>query len=249
MPFTFCHPAIILPFKKFSPKYVSMTGLIIGSMLPDFEYFIRLQLIGVYGHTFAGMFYFDLPLGIILCFVFHNIVRDSLINSLPGFLYNRFSFLSQLNWNHYFRIHYLIVVVSILIGTASHIFWDAFTHPAGFFVERIPLLAEIISIQTFQIPVYKILQHGGTLAGGFIIMLYVFMMPAEKVKHRMNINYWLVYFIIVALFICLRLFLSFTNELGDIIATGLTAGLLSFVITSSIWKYSKRKVSIYKYRN
>jgi len=228
-----------------------MTGLIIGSMLPDFEYFMRLQLTGIYGHTFAGMFYFDLPLGIVLAFIFHNIVRNNLIDSLPGFLYNRLSFLKAINWNRYFKKNIIVVIISILLGSASHIFWDAFTHPAGFFVERIHLLVETVSIFTFQIPVYKILQHGGTLAGGFILMVYVWMMPAEKEKHRMDINYWLIYLTVVSILIVLRLCISFTDEIGNLIATGLTAGLMSFIITSSIWKYkySKGKASIYKYRN
>ena len=43
MPFTFAHPAIVLPFYK-KPKFFSMTTLIIGSMSPDFEYFLRMKI-------------------------------------------------------------------------------------------------------------------------------------------------------------------------------------------------------------
>ncbi|SEF46838.1 protein of unknown function [Flavobacterium urumqiense] len=42
MPFTFSHPAIILPFLK--NKKLSATALIIGSMSPDFEYFFRMKM-------------------------------------------------------------------------------------------------------------------------------------------------------------------------------------------------------------
>lgn len=247
MPFTFCHPAIILPLKKISPKYISMTGLVIGSMLPDFEYFMRLQLTSSHSHTFAGIFYFDLPLGIILCLLFHNIVKNTLIDSLPGFLYNRLSFMKQINWNRYFSRHYIIVAVSILLGTASHIFWDAFTHPTGFFVERITLLSYIINFDGVMIPVYKLCQHGGTVAGGFIILLYIMAMPAQAEKHNMNVRYWTTYFTIATTLIILRLLFFFTDEPGNLIATGIAAGLVSFIFTSVICEYHKSRLKVYKH--
>lgn len=58
MPFTFSHPAIILPFKYLPNRWISMTGLIIGSLTPDFEYFIRMKIESYYSHTNAGLFLF-----------------------------------------------------------------------------------------------------------------------------------------------------------------------------------------------
>lgn len=241
MPFTFCHPAIILPLKKLSPRYVSMTGLVVGSMLPDFEYFIRLKLTGTHGHTLPGIFYFDLPLGIILCFVFHNIVRNSFIDSLPQFLYVRFSDFGHFNWNRHFQKNFIVVIISLLVGTASHIFWDAFTHPTGFFVERTEALSDIINIHSLQIPIYKILQHGGTLVGAFGIMLYIWAMPAKRdEKHRANLSYRAIYILIVSILIIIRYIIDYNRGPGEFIATGITACLVSFVITPLVLRYSKK---------
>lgn len=85
MPFTFSHPAIVLPLAFLPKKIISITGLIIGSLTPDFEYFIRMKLSSEYSHTISGVFLFDLPLGIILTFLFHGIVRNKLIDNLPRF--------------------------------------------------------------------------------------------------------------------------------------------------------------------
>lgn len=41
MPFTFSHPAIILPLSYLPKKWFSLTGLIIGSLIPDFEYLLE----------------------------------------------------------------------------------------------------------------------------------------------------------------------------------------------------------------
>jgi len=43
MPFTFSHPAIVLPLATLRRQWISATGLIIGSITPDFEYFIRMK--------------------------------------------------------------------------------------------------------------------------------------------------------------------------------------------------------------
>ena len=83
MPFTFSHPAIILPLTYLPRRWFSLTGLIIGSLTPDFEYFIRMTPYSLYSHTLSGLFWFDIPLGLLLCFIFHNLVRDSLCSNLP----------------------------------------------------------------------------------------------------------------------------------------------------------------------
>ena len=38
MPFTFSHPAIILPLAKINAKYISLTALVAGSMAPDSDF-------------------------------------------------------------------------------------------------------------------------------------------------------------------------------------------------------------------
>lgn len=81
MPFTFAHPAIILPLPFLNKRWFSLTGLIIGSMIPDFEYFIRMRIQSIYSHTLAGIFWFDLPLALLISFIFHNKVKNLLFQN------------------------------------------------------------------------------------------------------------------------------------------------------------------------
>ena len=141
MPFTLSHPAAILPLTYLPTRWFSLTGLVIGSLTPDFEYFLRMRLKSLYGHTVAGLFWFDLPLGLALAFIFHNQVRNSLFDNLPPFLGSRFQAFRQFDWNGYFIKNIGIVVVSILVGAASHLLWDSFTHDRGYFVRTIQELA------------------------------------------------------------------------------------------------------------
>src|SRR5580765_7324040 len=102
MPFTFSHPALVLPLIKARLK-LSATGLIIGSMIPDFEYFIRMTDISKYSHTLTGIFWFDIPLALFVCFIYHLVVRNSLFDNLPSFLKERVSAYKGFDWSGYFQ--------------------------------------------------------------------------------------------------------------------------------------------------
>ena len=144
MPFTFSHPAIILPLTNFPKKWFSLTGLIIGSLTPDFEYFLRMKIFSIYSHTLPGIFWFDFPLAIILCFLFHQIIRTTFVKNLPNFIQTRFLIYNSFNWKKYFKENLLIVFISIIIGISSHLFWDSFTHEDGFFVTHLSFLKSSI---------------------------------------------------------------------------------------------------------
>ena len=103
MPFTFTHPAIVLPLTFLPRKWYSLTGLVVGSLTPDFEYFLRMRIESNYSHTLSGLFWFDLPLGILLTFIFHNIVRDNLYDNLPFIFSSRLIKFKEFNWNNYFN--------------------------------------------------------------------------------------------------------------------------------------------------
>lgn len=82
MPFTFAHPAAILPFTKRNSSYISVTALILGSMAPDFEYFLHFRPYGVIGHTWLGFLYLNLPLVFLLAYMYHYILKKPFITHL-----------------------------------------------------------------------------------------------------------------------------------------------------------------------
>lgn len=236
MPFTFSHPALVLPLRHLSPKWLSMTGLIIGSLSPDFEYFIRMKIQSEYSHTADGMLYFCLPLTLILAFLFHNIVRNSLFNNLPVFLKSRFSAYSKFKWNKYFIKHWFVVCISALIGAISHIFWDSFTHPGGYFVEKIPFLTNSIFIGGGSVPILKLLQHISSLAGVVFIFYVIYKLPQSQVINRkISISYWLVVLALTITITACRILLGLDYRLyGHVIVTIISSGLIALVITPVI---------------
>jgi len=233
MPFTFAHPAIIFPLTYLPKKWFSLTGLIIGSMIPDFEYFLRMRIQSNYSHTLNGLFWFDLPLGLLVAFLFHTIARDQLFNNLPDFLKFRFSIFKRFDWNQYFKKNWYVVMISILIGALSHIFWDSFTHDSGYFVQKLPILRDTIDILGKQIPVLKIAQHTSTLFGICTIVLILYKLPLTKIeKSEANPKYWIVVTILSFIIIIMRFIVGLElKEYGNLIVTTIAALLISLIIT------------------
>ena len=233
MPFTFSHPAIILPLTYLPRQWFSLTGLVIGSLTPDFEYFLRMRIKSNYSHTIDGLFWFDLPFGVLLAFWFHNIVRDKLFDNLPTILKSRFTTFKQFDWNRHFKQNWLVVTISILIGTASHIFWDSFTHDHGYFVQTIPALQNSVDFFGRQIQILKILQHSSTLLGGLLIAFAIYKLPTNKTENvNVNLKYWIILAGLTFTITSVRLLsgLDF-KQYGNVIVTAISAGLISLTIT------------------
>lgn len=209
MPFTFSHPAIVLPAVLLPRGWYSLTGLVVGSVVPDFEYFLRMSMYSKHSHTLDGLIRFDLPLAIILCFIFHLLVKNPLINNLPAFLRRRLITFNTFNWINAWRSKWPVIVVSILIGASSHLLWDAFTHQTGFFVTRLDALNHMISFGSAKIPIFKFAQHGSTIAGATLIVLFLYHIPSSNISgsesHKL---YWPIITMITALFAIIRVFLG-----------------------------------------
>ena len=232
MPLTFCHPAIVLPLKKLKPNWFSMTRLIIGSMSPDLEYFSRMEILATHSHLFWGVLYFDLPIALIYCFVFHLFVRNILINHLPDFFKERFTQFLNFDWINYFKKNWLIVIVSIIIGAYSHLFWDAFTHEWGYFAKLIPALQEVWFTKSIEVKGYKFLQHFSTFLGAIFIAFWIYKMPKEPIlKTKFDYIFWLKIILFTTIISTLRfVFFPIEIALGNLIVVVGMSGFLSLVI-------------------
>jgi len=190
MPFTFVHPSVVIPLRRFASKF-SMTALIIGSIAPDFEYFLRLRFLSNFSHFIPGIFWFDLPVTIILCFIFHLLIKKSLLNNLPKAIYGRFTNLLEVNWNKYFISHIPIIIYSALIGISIHIAWDALTYKQGYFMISIDFLNNYISITGYKLHFYKIFKYLSDTAGTIYIFYIIFKIPVNKEVIRKNKYIWI----------------------------------------------------------
>lgn len=237
MPFTFSHPAIILPLAKINEKYISVSALVIGSMAPDFEYFIRMRLKQVHGHNIAGVFYFDLPVTIISLILFHLLVRDTLIDHLPEFLRKKYSSFYKMNWLDYARKRWYVILYSAIIGIFSHLFWDAFTHAPGYFVQYIPFLKEELLIFNVKIPSYDFMQLLSSAFGALLIAL-VILWPADQKFSFRSYQKPLRYIFAVMTIALLIVILRGADTQSEFIATSISGGLIGMMVVPFLLKKS-----------
>jgi hypothetical protein len=238
MPFTFSHPAIVLPLYKASSRYLSLTGLIIGSMTPDFEYFMRLRVLSIYSHTWYGILWFDLPLALFVSFIFHLSVRKTLIRNLPDILFRRFGIYADLDWKLLFENRWMQVVFSCILGILSHILWDGFTHKQGFTVTSIPALQGNWTLGELSVPVYRTIQHVSTLLGGITIVYYLSLLPTRKVSRpKPNSRFWMLTFLITLVVLGLRFSIGTgAYELGNWVVSAIAGSILGLFISSYVFK-------------
>src|SRR5688572_11820702 len=233
MPFTAAHPAIILPFIR--SRYFSATGLIIGSMSPDFEYFFKMSVDSIYSHSRAGLFYFDLPVTIILSIVFHQLVKTNLIQNLPLFFQKRCQETLQFRFLEYLKSKWWIFLYSSLIGAASHLFWDSFTHNGRFITRQLSSVYENTSVpfDGVNYPLFYVLQQVSTAIGLIIVLLYIVFKKSfeNRALSSPKITYWLAVFGMAILVLRLRFFIQPSDyNLGNVVVSSITGLLVGILI-------------------
>jgi hypothetical protein len=244
MPFTFAHPAIFIPFGSKTKIRLSTTALIVGSMIPDFEFFLKMRTGENIGHHWYGVLLFDIPLAIISCYVFHNLLRNMMIDQSPPWLYRRFNIWKEFDWNNYAKKNYITVLLSIILGIMSHLFLDAFTHEDGFFVEQIIFLKSEVIFFGIRTTVYMLLQVSESLAGLYLVYRFIEYLPALKLYRSDNDNYsWLsIGGLTVAIFVLRILLLPNYLSFWDIFMA-LMGSLIYSLLFIGISKKLKKRIN------
>ncbi|CAN5521330.1 hypothetical protein BH18VER1_BH18VER1_08960 [soil metagenome] len=173
MPATFAHPAAILPLRRYCGRWLEFTALIIGSVTPDFGYYVRRFDVASFAHSPAGTVLFCLPWGLVAYALF-RLLRAPLCFLLPQ--PHRGALTPLVTTQLALTLQKLgAIAVSVVFGAWTHIIADSSTHKTGWIVQRIPVLQEIVfRIGGADFPVHQLLQHAGsTLGTALLIGSYV----------------------------------------------------------------------------
>lgn len=169
MPFPLAHPAAVLPLRRYCPRWLSFPALVIGSLTPDAGYCLG-ELggrdWGVFTHGVLGSVVFCLPLGMVLLALFYAL-RSPVVRMLPTPYQQALLPLcrrsSGSSW---------VVVLSLLIGTWTHLLWDSFTHNDGWFVQHLPVLQSVaFSAGGHRARMCHLLWYGCSFAGVIFLFL------------------------------------------------------------------------------
>jgi hypothetical protein len=238
MPFTPAHPALVLPLLRPLRRRLSATGLVLGAMAPDFEYFLRLRPDGIYGHTLAGIFWLDLPLILAFAWLFHRLVKLPLVQCLPGALRTRLLVLVGEAWplKRFFSGPMLL---GALLGCASHIFWDWFTHDDGLVVMNWALLRQTLPGFGPGWPLYQFLQYVSTFIGLGSMAWYLLQLPAQPAAlappTRTRFTFWLATGAVMLLLwgpFMVYSSLIWPFDANSVLVTGMSAALVGILVAA-----------------
>jgi hypothetical protein len=162
MPYPIAHPAAVLPLFGLMGRWSVPSALVIGSIVPDLWYFVPLAPRAA-SHSAAGLLFFCLPYGLVAYLTFHSLLKRPLAALLPARL-------APFMAKGIPRRPWRAVLLCLLVGSATHLAWDSFTHEHGLIVEKFPAFqVQIFAIGSYRVHLFQLLQHASTLLGvGFV---------------------------------------------------------------------------------
>jgi hypothetical protein len=238
MPFTLSHPALVLPLNLLPKKWFSITGLVIGSLAPDLQAFFSSETGKTATHTWWGILWFCIPVSIVLSFLFHLSVREMLITHLPRFFQLKYIRYKDLDWVATFKKNWLIIIISIAIGAASHLFWDSFSHFNGFFIKGNAALQGNTTIRGQSVEIPFVIQYLNSGIGLLIVLIAMIQVPrSHNVRIRIVImKYWLVMALIGGVLVLFRLESMESDKLDDLLTAAISTFAVALMITSLLFK-------------
>jgi hypothetical protein len=163
LPFTLSHPAAVLPIHAASRQQLPLVALIIGSMAPDFAYFMH-GVPGAYTHSWPGLV-FCVPAGLLLYWVFHLLLKRPVSLLLPEWCGAKLR-AAAFSGPVLPPVVFWKIIVALTLGTATHILWDGCTHRNTWAYWQWEVLRMNLGFVAGRpLFLYKLLQHLGTALG------------------------------------------------------------------------------------
>jgi hypothetical protein len=246
MPFTPTHILAIVPVFYFNRR-LSLIALAIGAMIPDFPLFFPLSSYD-FSHSLFGLLLYCVPMGFIIYLLFESIGKQFIIDLSPRWMRSRLQ--NYRNTIPHFQLYpLLLLALAFIIGAASHVLWDAFTHHWGWGVTLFPYLQHTIELFGFPLPYYKLIQYGSTFIGlpllAIIGIFYLSTFEATTTISGSHFSKTAIYSIVLSfLFIPVVIALyywghnvSLLEIIGHTVPESIGAGITLFFIYALLYKW------------
>lgn len=167
MPFTISHAAAALPVHALGKSRLPLAALMVGSMAPDFAFFVPWGVSRHDTHTLAGLFTLCLPLGLLVWLYYVRLLERPTLAFLPDAWRTRVRPSGELNLRNV-----LLAAVAVLAGSMTHLAWDAFTHSTPL-ADTLPALRDnLLGTQGAYLPVYFVLQVLSSVFGLVVLAVW-----------------------------------------------------------------------------
>jgi hypothetical protein len=175
MPFTISHAAAVLPLSR---TRLPLAALMIGSMTPDFAYFLPWQT-GNWSHSIPGLITFCWPAAMAAWLVFVHLLEAPTLALLP----DRWRAVFPASDRALTPRNLALASIAVVLGAATHVFWDWFTHGNTPIVNNLYALKHTsIDLLGKAFPTYRFLQHLSTVIGLAILTAWASRLRATDTR-------------------------------------------------------------------
>lgn len=174
MPFTPAHVAAVLPLR--GRWGIPFAALAAGSMSPDLSYFLPFTLTRSATHSIWSIPTWDLLLGMAMWLAWRW-AAPALHDMAPGPIRRR--------WRPYRKLHsrWWVVPLAVMIGSATHVVWDSFTH-TGYPGSSIAALAATYPSPIGPMAGYRWLQYTSGAVGLGLVLWTGYRQPVRQTPPR-----------------------------------------------------------------
>lgn len=178
MPFTPAHAVVAIPFAR-SP--LPAAAIAVGAMTPDVPLFFRVGIDYWLTHDWIGAVLVDLPLALVLLLVWRVVLRPAVPQLTPRWFAERWppgwSDPASGWWETWgpraataaVRVRTVaLLVLALLLGIATHLVWDAFTHEGRWGSDVVPALEAVVG----PFALVKWAQYASSALGLAIILVW-----------------------------------------------------------------------------
>ena len=160
VPLSLAHPAVVLPLRRFCPRWLNFPALLVGSLSPDFGYLFGSLNVEDFSHGWVGSLAFCVPVSLLVLWLL-SCLRGPLLGTLPSRSGPAFA------WFRGRSLGTIVpLVLSIIIGVATHLAWDAFTHKNGWVVQHVTALQTVLFVVAgHPVRLYHVMWYGSSFGG------------------------------------------------------------------------------------
>jgi len=172
VPLTIAHSVAAIPLRRPLGRLGVLAALVIGSITPDLPLFLPLPFGRNSTHSAIALLWFCLPAGV-LAYLLYDLVLDRPLRALMPEGFQRRLALAGRDARP--AVWSPSVLVSLLLGAATHSAWDSFTHGGSAGVgEWLPVIeTRLFTVSGYTVYVFSVLQHLSTTVGMTVLAVWI----------------------------------------------------------------------------
>jgi hypothetical protein len=171
MPFTFSHPAVVVPLRRYG---LPLSALVAGSIAPDLCFYLRpITTPDRFGHSLQGVLFFSLPAAFASLWIFHRLLKTPLIALAPSRYRAALApFAARFDFLPLGRL--CRVAAAIGVGIVSHLLWDFVCHLNGWSGKPLAVLStSLFDSPLGPIRLFEALHVSFSIIGAAMILRWV----------------------------------------------------------------------------